>query len=472
MPIDAFGKRMLAKARPQHHEVGLFCCPPQTENSFQHKQNTAMGKHLPKAERRRLLEEKQQAELQIKMAYQKSARINKSFVVLIEDAQNEALRNEYANNGLYQQIVSFIVQNEQVTKKDLLSQWLKTLTFLAKNLEKKCPKWFKNIEFIKALTEVAKYRSSWIRPLEEWQPKSKGEYEKFRDLVAYLFAEYKYPAFLNHIFFYQQDYFFIRDFIFLAQGGSIKYINSSIPLTQRMRVEFLKSSEGFRVFEAFRYAQVIGLGGDQLLAYRIAYSWLGRNEKRDEVLWEAFIRILINGGMFNHDKIGELIDYVRYELNQNPNYTLKGRTLQSLIRQSDSWHNTFSKNLRKQGLIIWKSGNFENYETTEGTNEKMVTYKIVELLSNKELTEEGIKMHHCVGSYSYYCEQGRTRIVSLRKYNLGIDETERLATIEVDMRSKRIVQAKYRYNQAINSKALSIIHNWASLNGFSMGKYL
>ena len=102
MPIDAFGKRMLAKARPQHHEVGLFCCPPQTENSFQHKQNTAMGKHLPKAERRRLLEEKQQAELQIKMAYQKSARINKSFVVLIEDAQNEALRNEYANNGLYQ----------------------------------------------------------------------------------------------------------------------------------------------------------------------------------------------------------------------------------------------------------------------------------------------------------------------------------------------------------------------------------
>lgn len=431
-----------------------------------------MGKHLPKAERKKLLEEKQQAELQIKMAYQKSARINKSFVVLIEDAQNKALRNEYAHHQLFQQIVSFIVQNEQVTKKAVMQQWLKNLAFLAENLEKKCAKWFRNPEFVRALIEVAKYRSLWIRPLEAWQPKGKGEYERFRDLMAYLFAEYTYPAFLNHIFFYQQDYFFIRDFIFLAQGGSIKHINSTIPLTQKMRVEFMKSAEGFRVFEALRYAQVIGLGGDQLLAYRIAYSWLGRNESRDEVLWEAFIRILINGGMFNHDKIGELIDYVRYELNQNATYSLKGRTLQSLIRQSDSWHNALSQDQRKQGLIVWKSGNFENYEITEGTNEKMVTYKMVELLSNKELTEEGNKMHHCVGSYSYYCEQGRTRIVSLRKYSFGIDETERLATIEVDMRNKRIVQAKYRYNKAIDAKALSMVHTWASLNGFSMGKYL
>lgn len=76
-----------------------------------------MGKHLPKAERRRLLEEKQQAELQIKMAYQKSARINKSFVVLIEDAQNEALRNEYANNGLYQQIVRLSFKMSKLQRK-------------------------------------------------------------------------------------------------------------------------------------------------------------------------------------------------------------------------------------------------------------------------------------------------------------------------------------------------------------------
>jgi hypothetical protein len=453
------------KARPQPQRSGFFIA-----RIFQNDKKT-MGKHISKIERNNIFLAKQESELQIKAAFEKSAKIKKSFVVFIKDAQNINCRNDYRNNPKFQLLVSFLIQNEGKTQKKKLDKWIENLTFLIENLEKKCPKWFDDTDYIRALIEVAKYRGYWIRPIEKWKPKSKSDYEKFKDLISHLFAQYDYPNFLNHIFFHQQDHFFISEFIALVQGGSVKAMATMIPLTQKMKVEFMQSPDGFRVIEAFRYAQAISLGADPLLAHRIAYSSLGRGAKRDELLWESFVRILIAGGMFNHDKIGELIDYVNYESNQNREYSLKGRTLNTLLRNSDNWHIAMSQVQRRAGLTTWKSASFEPFEIVEGKAENEVCFKVIELLSNKELTEEGNKMHHCVGSYSSYCERGRTRIVSLRKYQFGI-ETERLATIEVDMTSKRIVQAKYRFNKPISSKSLSFLHNWANLNGFTMGKYL
>lgn len=426
-----------------------------------------MGQHLSKTERQQIVFENQQKELHI----QEAAKLNQSFLYVISRAQQINLRNTHSGNARFRFMVSFLTQNEGVVKKEILKRWMISLVFLTENLEKKCPKWFKQTDYLRALIELAKYRSSWIRPLEGWKPKLKSDYERFKELVTYLFALYPFPAVLNHLFFHQEDFFFVKDFIYLAQGGSMRNINTTIPLTHKMRIEFIKSPDGFRIHEAFRYAQVRGLGGDELLAHRMAYSWLGRNTKRDEVLWETFIRIVIAGGMFNQDKLDELIDYIRHQRNENQGYSLKGRTLQSLIRQSDPWHNGGLKVQQLKGIIAWKSALFEPFELRQGKAENEILYQMVELLSNKELIAEGTTMHHCVGSYSYYCAKGQTRIVSLRKYQFGI-EIDRMATIEVDLRAKQIVQAKCRYNKPISGKALSLLHSWANLNGLLIGKYL
>ncbi|MFN8354814.1 MAG: PcfJ domain-containing protein [Spirosomataceae bacterium] len=430
-----------------------------------------MGKHISKAARHAIAIQKQQQEQLIQQAYQQAKRANQSFIGLITEAQHRPGSNAYPNSAQYQWIVSFIGQNERFTKKETLHKWIDNLIYLTQHLEKKCPKWFKETDYLRALVEVGKYRSSWIRPLEQWKPNVKSDYERFKELVTYLFAQYPFPNVLNHLFFHSQDHFFIRDFIYLVQGGSLKQLTTRIPLTHKMKTEFMKSPEGFRIDEAFRYAQVIGLGGDTLLAHRIAYSWLGRNETRDERFWEGFLRILIAGGLFNHDKISELIDYVRHELHQSPTYSLKGRTLTSLLRQSDAWHQNLSKTQRKEGLVFWTSALFEPFELTEGKEEDELSFKVVELLSNKELADEGNAMKHCVGSYSYYCQKGKTRIVSLRKFKLGV-EVERMATIEVDLSSRRIVQAKYRFNQPISPKAMRFLQYWAGQNGLSIGKHL
>ena len=71
----------------------------------------------------------------------------------------------------------------------------------------------------------------------------------------------------------------------------------------------------------------------------------------DYNIWESFLQLLIRNGMFNHDKLTELIDYVRETKRENANYNLKGRTLQSLMRQSDEWHCKY-KNVK--GNWFWK----------------------------------------------------------------------------------------------------------------------
>jgi hypothetical protein len=51
-------------------------------------------------------------------------------------------------------------------------------------------------------------------------------------------------------------------------------------------------------------------------------------------------------------------------------------------------------------------------------------------------------------------------------------ETERMATIEVDLKAKRIVQAKYRYNKTIAPKASLLMQDWASQEHLQLSSYL
>lgn len=62
-------------------------------------------------------------------------------------------------------------------------------------------------------------------------------------------------------------------------------------------------------------------------------------------------------------------------------------------RQSDEWHKQISERGSRRNLS-WRSL-VDEYE--EGD------YRVVPLVTSSALTEEGQKMHHCVGSYDHYC---------------------------------------------------------------------
>ena len=106
----------------------------------------------------------------------------------------------------------------------------------------------------------------WLRPIEEWFPKTKSRDGRFSDMIRHLFAKYEVPRFFDRIWFmdprasktrhYQEWY------IHIANGGNIR----SVPdfpayLTKRMAHLFLQAPAHSRMEHAIRRAQVLALGG-------------------------------------------------------------------------------------------------------------------------------------------------------------------------------------------------------------------
>ena len=320
-------------------------------------------------------------------------------------------------------------------------------------------------DLIQAIFNIVQFRVHWKKDFFEWRPSANRPEEQLKELTFYLFCQYKVPDFLYKSFYEKSNMRFIKWFIHIGTGGRAKDLKD-IPFefTQKMGHYFLQAPSKLSVAEALRWAQVKGMNGDDKLADRIAYSWISAKGNEHEAFWESFLRILVNGGMFNHNKITELIDYTRETKRQNINYNLKGRTLQSLLRQSDEWH---KRAILTRGIQLWNSSGINEYKVEKKTE----TIAFEELTGSKLLSEEGRNMKHCVATYAQLCVSGKTAIFSLRKYSIGL-LIETLATIEVSLPTRRIVQAKAKMNKKVSDEARKYIDVWAGKNNLDVSIYL
>ena len=80
-------------------------------------------------------------------------------------------------------------------------------------------------------------------------------------------------------------------------------------------------------------------------------------------------------------------------------------------------------------------------------------------------------MNHCVASYARSCCVKVTGIFSLRCISFSKGH-EILATIELDIKSQTIVQAKARFNKPIAPIAKKIMNDWAVQHDLKIGKWL
>ena len=323
-----------------------------------------------------------------------------------------------------------------------------------------------NEKNIQAVYNMVSHRVYWRNDIYKWKPCSKSADAQMKELVNYLFCQYSIPAFMYKAFFEEKDTIQINWSIHLASGRKVKEMRDvPIPFTQKTGHYFLHAPANYSIAEALRWAQVKALGGDDKLAARVVASWLGNKPYSNEDFWERFIQIVIQGGMFNLNKLTELIDYVREAKRENAGYHLKGRTLQSLLRQSDEWHSRFVH--KSRAATIWKPCGIEGVRIER----KSCIIKLEELTEGKQLAEEGRAMKHCVASYTWYCANGKTAIFSLRKYEAGFVQ-DIMATIEVNLALKRIVQAKAKMNKPISDEAKKYMTDWAEKEGLMINAYL
>jgi hypothetical protein len=239
---------------------------------------------------------------------------------------------------------------------------------------------------------LARHHRRWIRPVEEWEcaPAVNGNppcIDQFSSLLRHLLARYEIPSFMAAAFFegvdarasQQQEWF-----LHVANGGNFRELDTPIRLTRRMAHLLLFGSEQHRypIEHHLRWAQVVGMGGDRMLARTILRTRLGRQFDHDE-FWSAVVLFLANNAMMVPDCVGPLVDYV-YNMKfasrrfvraeggveeappPQPNFTMKVRSATKLLRQVEAWHGHLN---REQHVVFqsWPPCGLRSHEVVEET---------------------------------------------------------------------------------------------------------
>jgi hypothetical protein len=149
---------------------------------------------------------------------------------------------------------------------------------------------------------------------------------------------------------------------------------------------------------------------------------------------------------------------------------MKDRTPEALLRSVADWHRDLGRH-RTAPVISWDSSGIAPYRFVEGQGDNERVFTITELLSSRELIEEGRAMSHCVGSYAHSCVSGRVSIWTLKLLDASGQET-RLLTVEVVNHTRQIVQARGKLNMIPTSDHRAILRRWADSGGPAMSKWL
>jgi PcfJ-like protein len=331
---------------------------------------------------------------------------------------------------------------------------------------------------IEALINLSRFAECHARPASAWPGSNAGWQGAVTSLARHLLARYPVPGFLGAAWYatdgpYPED----QRRWFVAHGAGARFRTQALPvqMTRRMEDIFLATHDHVGIECAMRRAEILALGGSNSLVAAILGTRLGTDLTNSEFWRTVWMFLIANQDAIVSDQVGLLIDFlhsIRHERvvmetptgliiqePPQPHFSMKGRTPRSLLRLMSEWH-------RRLGLVTggvsWEPSRlgplfFELPRQIPG--QPFLRWEITELTSSEQLRAEGAKLRHCVARYSHYCWLGRSSIWSLR---LRCDSALRsVATVEVDLARRRIVQARGFRDRPASRHARGLIQIWA-----------
>ena len=331
--------------------------------------------------------------------------------------------------------------------------------------------------WIDGMAALARHHAHWRRNPDRWRAEGHNPRRQFGSLARHLLAEYHVPAFFDTAFFLdpaeitaeasQQQAWFEH----VGTGGNIRTA-PGLPttLTKRMAHEFMEAPDRYTVPEALRYGQIVGQDGSADLAEAVVATRIAESFEYEE-FWSTFIHWLTLHPMLDPEWIGPIVDFIqeqKFELREvampggqvdkqpppQPNFSMKSRSVEKLLRQVEQWHAQLARDQRVPA-DRWKRCDVGEYSTTERDKEtdKMLTWSIRELTTTAELTAEGKAMCHCVASYVHNCRRGGRAVFSLQVADER-GNSLRLMTIAVNPKGRRITEARGKYNARSTGRIL------------------
>ena len=133
---------------------------------------------------------------------------------------------------------------------------------------------------------------------------------------------------------------------------------------KRWHSHFLKAPRHYTIEEALRWGQVHALGGDRYLADALRGTRLTGTLSNDG-FWLNVIRFFIANPMLDVSHVHPIIDYIWHQKYENrrvfvergvareigpaqPNFSMRGRTPETLLRHVDEWHGELGREIERQ----------------------------------------------------------------------------------------------------------------------------
>ena len=325
-------------------------------------------------------------------------------------------------------------------------------------------------KYMEACRTLIRQKKAWIRPVTAFRVKPGPPMRQFASLTRHLFladlsrGKAGIPEFMDRVWFSSDDARAQQIFIEIGAGTDIRTLGFPFSLlTKRMVTEFMSADPSvvLTLEHAVRWAEIHALGSHRPRGLNTAFveavlqTRLASNF-RDDIFWQNVLRFLIRHNVAPR-LIPDVIDYVwyrRYEgADDDPSFSLKGRTPDSLLRLVEAWHRD---NHHKHITLPRRWTHVPDIsDTAIQIGEK--SYVIRQLLSTEEIEEEGRVLNHCVFSYAKDCYEKKTSIWSMSEEQSG-----KLLTIEVALPEKHVRQCKGAENRDPTDSELAVIQKWVT----------
>jgi len=324
---------------------------------------------------------------------------------------------------------------------------------------------------------LGRYYGQRLRDVADWQPQRKNVHAQLESLVRHLFDQYgDVPEWVigawtssrtNHL-----GLSLAELTIHLGRGQSLRsFPGLPVPLTRRLEHEMRQAPAACTVLEALRYGQ---------LAVRDALDWfglvlesrLGREVTADDEFWLGVVDLFRAQPMVDPRQFGPVCDWIYQKRSvgigfepPQPGFSLKGRTMASLLAHTEAWHRRLARLRQHTGSSMPLETSWRGLPVPGFTGGQDGWVTITQLTTYGELVEEGRTMQHCVASYVHSCQRGRCGIFGLRFAGRPV------LTLEVSADGV-VVQARGRHNRPMSATERHWVNHWLSEARLVLSKYV
>ncbi|WP_020570474.1 PcfJ domain-containing protein [Neolewinella persica] len=286
--------------------------------------------------------------------------------------------------------------------------------------------------------------------------------------------------------------YYSETFFWLATGGSLRKLPDHPPYSRRMAKEFLAlpNELGNREADTYVHCFFLSLGASTEMALALQRFFRRPAEPAALTGWKETMDPIVqklqaarfdwSAGEGDH-----LLGYLHHAVRDQFGFAVNAISIEQLEREAaayyariDARQEEAQRRQAERNAARAQERDPDRWPPLSGVAGWVETlnkygplrkWKIVELTNRNQLAEEGRDMRHCVGTYAEACLRRHSSIWSIRELRLS-GEWHSVATIEVRVKSRSIVQFYGRHNATPAQELRQRLENWAEREGLEIGQ--